>query len=331
MGLLTGGMLPVAPAWAMGAAGRGHEPPPLREGDVIGLTAPAGYIDLEEVRPAATVIRSWGFGLRYGETLGRRDGSLAGSDAARAADLQRMIDDPAVRAILCARGGYGVTRILDRLNLRPLRRDPKWVVGFSDITALHLHLWKNLRLSSIHSKMCNSFPSDWAGAEPIVRDTLLSIRGALTGAPVAIASPPHPADRPGVGEGPLLGGNLSVIHTCMGTRSELDTRGAILFLEDVGEYPYSIDRMLTSLQRSGRLAGLRGLVVGGFSGMKREPPGEAFGRTLEAMVMEKLGDASFPVCFGFPVGHQRDNYALVHGRRHRLEVTDEGTSLAVAG
>jgi len=158
-----------------------------------------------------------------------------------------MLDDDGVSAVLCARGGYGVGRIVDDIDFRRFVRRPKWVVGFSDITALHLHLWKNLRLSSIHSKMCNSFPSDWAGAEPIVRDTLLSIRGALTGAPVAIASPPHPADRPGVGEGPLLGGNLSVIHTCMGTRSELDTRGAILFLEDVGEYPYSIDRMLTSL------------------------------------------------------------------------------------
>jgi muramoyltetrapeptide carboxypeptidase len=330
MGILCGGMLPMTPARAMGDATRGLRPPPLKEGDVIGLTAPAGYITFEEVQPAAAVIRSWGFGLRYGETIGRRDGSLGGSDAERAADLQRMIDDPAVRAILCARGGYGVTRILDRLNLRPLRRDPKWIIGFSDITALHLHLWKNLRLASIHSKMCNSFPDDWSAADPLVRDTILSLRAALIGRPVELTSPPHPSDRNGLGTGPLVGGNLSVIHTCMGTRSEIDTGGCILFLEDVGEYPYSIDRMLTNLQRAGKFDHLRGLVLGGFSGMKKESAGEEFGRSLERMVTEKLGGRTFPVCFGFPVGHQRENYALVHGLRYRLDVSDEGTTLAVA-
>lgn len=329
MGILAGGMLPAVSAWAMGVERRGLQPPPLRKGDVVGLTAPAGYISVEEVQPAVSVILSWGFGVQYGDTLGRRDGSLGGSDAERTADLQRMIDDPSVRAILCARGGYGVTRILDRLDLRPLRRDPKWIIGFSDITALHLHLWQNLRMASIHSKMCNSFPADWVRAEPIVRDTILSIHAALSGEPVEIACPPHPSDIKGVAMGPLVGGNLSVIHTCMGTRSEIDTRECILFLEDVGEYPYSIDRMLTNLQRAGKFDRLRGLVLGGFSAMKRESAGEEFGRSLERMVTEKLGDKSFPVCFGFPVGHQRDNYALVHGRRHRLEVSDEGTLLNV--
>ncbi len=331
VGMLAGGLLTGMPARPAVMGGRVRVPRPLRAGDVVGLTSPAGYITLGEVQPAAGVIRSWGFGVRYGEALGRREGSLGGSDAERAGDLQRMIDDPSVRAILCARGGYGITRILDRLDLRPLRRDPKWFIGFSDITALHLHLWRNLRLASIHAKMCNSFPSDWSGAEPIVRDTILSIRSALTGSPAVLASPPHPADRNGRAEGPLVGGNLSVIHTCMGTRSEIDTRGAILFLEDVGEYPYSIDRMLTNLQRAGKFDRLRGLVVGGFSGMKGEAPGEAFGRSLEAMVAEKLGEVPFPVCFGFPVGHQRDNYALVHGRTHRLEVTDGGTTLGPVG
>jgi muramoyltetrapeptide carboxypeptidase len=329
MGLLAGGMLPGVPVWATGSGRRGLLPPPLRAGDVIGLTSPAGYISVEDVQPAVAVILTWGFGVRYGDTLGRRDGSLGGSDAERAADLQRMMEDPAVRAILCARGGYGVTRILDTLDLRPLRRDPKWIIGFSDVTALHLHLWQNLRIASIHSKMCNSFPSDWMTAEPIVRDTILSIRAALTGEPVEIYCPPHPSDRNGVCTGPLVGGNLSVIHTCMGTRSELDTRDCILFLEDVGEYPYSIDRMLTNLQRAGKFDRLRGLVLGGFSGMKRESAGEEFGRSLERMVTEKLGAGSFPVCFGFPVGHQRDNYALVHGRRYRLEVSDDGSSLGV--
>ncbi|NDC79575.1 MAG: LD-carboxypeptidase, partial [Chitinophagia bacterium] len=285
MGILTGGMLPVAPAWAMGDAGRVLRPPPLQEGDVIGLTSPAGYIHLDEVQPAAAIIRSWGFGLRYGETLGRRDGSLGGSDEERAADLQRMIDDPSVRAILCVRGGYGVTRILDRLNLRLLRRDPKWVIGFSDITALHLHLWTNLRLASIHSKMCNSFPGNWSSADPLVKDTILSIRSALVGEPVPLACPPHPSDRNGLGTGALVGGNLSVIHTCMGTASEIDTKGCILFLEDVGEYPYSIDRMLTNLLRAGKFKHLRGLVLGGFSGMKKESAGDEFGRSLERMVM----------------------------------------------
>jgi len=327
LGLLAGGILWDKPVLAASSGSRVLVPPSLRAGDVIGLTSPAGYISVDEVQAAVSVIRSWGFGVRYGEALGRRDGSMGGSDAERAADLQRMIEDPGVRAILCARGGYGVTRILDRLDVRPLRRDPKWVIGFSDITALHLHLWRQARIASIHAKMCNSFPADWATAEPIVKDTILSIRDALTHEPVVIACPPHPSDRTGVAEGPLVGGNLSVIHTCMGTRSEIDTRGAILFLEDVGEYPYSIDRMLTNLQRAGKLDRLRGLVVGGFTGVKRESPGDEFGRGLEQMVAEKVGGAGFPICFGFPVGHQRDNYALVHGRRHRLDVSDDGTSL----
>jgi len=328
MGWLLMGLLP---GWSRGDGlwRRGVLPPFLREGDLIGLTAPSGAIQPAEVAPAVSVLQAWGFRVQLGETLGLQDGSLGGSDAQRAADLQRMIDNPLVCAIFCARGGYGVTRMVDALNLGEFRRHPKWIVGFSDITALHLHIWRQTGVISLHSKMCGSFPAQWLEAPSLVQETLLSIRHALTGHAVPLACPPHMADRSGLAERPLVGGNLSMIHTCMGTRSEIDTRGAILFLEDVGEYPYSIDRMLTNLQRAGKFNQLQGLVIGGFTQMKKELPGEAFGRSLEQMVLEKV-PAGFPVCFGFPIGHQLENYALLHGQRYRLEVTEDGSTLEIS-
>jgi muramoyltetrapeptide carboxypeptidase len=305
-------------------------PPYLREGDTVAVTSPAGYIRLDEVASAVKTVESWGFRVRLGRTVGLRDCSFGGTDAERTMDMQILMDDPSVKAILCARGGYGVTRILDRLDYSRLRERPKWVIGFSDITAMHLHLHRNLSLASIHSKMCNSFPDDWEKADEIVKDTILSIRDALTGKRLGYASAPHPANREGFGEGNLVGGNLSVIQTCMGTRSEIETKGCILFLEEVGEYPYSLDRMLTNLERAGKFRELKGLVIGGFNRIKADDPGEEFGRTVEDMVLEKTAGMGFPVCFQFPVGHQRNNFALKCGMPHRLTVDAAGARLVEA-
>ena len=302
-------------------------PPHLREGDTIAITSPAGYIRIDEVAPAVKIVESWGFKVRLGHTVGRRDCSFGGTDAERAMDMQILMDDRSVKAILCARGGYGVTRILDRVDYSRLRERPKWLIGFSDVTALHLHLQRNLSMASIHSKMCNSFPKDWDAADAVVKDTILSIRDALTGRKPRYTATAHPANREGVGVGPLVGGNLSVIQTCMGTRSEIESKGCILFLEEVGEYAYSIDRMLTNLERAGKLRDLKGLVVGGFNRIKADDPGEEFGRTVEDMVLEKTAGLGFPVCFQFPVGHQRNNYALRCGATHRLTVDASGAAL----
>lgn len=238
-----------------------------------------------------------------------------------------MLDDPNIKAILCARGGYGSVRIVDQLSFTKFMAKPKWIIGFSDITVLHTHLNANCKTASIHSKMCNSFPEDWSKAEPIQTETILSIKDALTGVKMKYTAPAHDSNRTGVAEATLIGGNLKTIENMAGTKSEIKTAGKFLFVEDVGEYLYSIDRMFWNLKRTGKLAQLKGLIVGGFR-IKPDEPGEEFGRTLQDIIWEKVKDYQYPVCFDFPVGHQRNNYALKCGVMHRLTVTRNGVELA---
>lgn len=302
-------------------------PPFLKAGDKIAITSPAGYISMEDVQPAKQVLESWGYTVRIGSTIGKRDFTFGGSDAERLMDLQLLLDDHTVKAILCARGGYGVNRILDKLNFARFVKQPKWVIGFSDITALHHHLLRNCSVSSVHSKMCNSFPKDWAGAEPVVQDSILSIRRALDGTGMKYSAVPNEKNRPGIGKGVLVGGNLSVFISMMGTASEISTDGRILFLEEVGEYLYSLDRMFMTLKRAGKLSKLKGLVIGGFNKIKTDDPGEEFGRDLYEIVLSKVSEFNYPVCFDFPVGHQKNNYALRHGAVHTLTVRKDEVSL----
>jgi len=313
------------PAWSAGITGPklaplSRIPSYLVPGDTIGITCPAGFITLKEIEPAMQQIESWGFKIKVGATVGKRDFSFGGTDAERAADLQQMLDDPSLKAILCARGGYGAVRIVDQLDFSGLSHYPKWVIGFSDITVLLCHIHRNLNMASIHSKMCNSFPDDWSKAEPVQAASILSIRQALTGVPMQYPTAAHEKNRTGVAEGILVGGNLKTLETLSGSRSDMDTTGKILFVEDTGEYLYSIDRMFWHLERTGKLAGLQGLVVGGFK-VKPDDPGEEFGRTLYDIVQERVKPYHFPVAFDFPVGHQKNNFALKCGMPHRLTVT----------
>jgi muramoyltetrapeptide carboxypeptidase len=301
-------------------------PPFLKTGDKVAITCPAGWISLEEIQPSIKQMESWGLIVRVGMTVGKRDFSFGGTDDERARDMQILLDDHTVKAIMCARGGYGINRIIDKLNFTRFREKPKWIIGFSDITALHLHLEKNFHMASIHSKMCNSFPDDFSIAEPIVQDTILSIKRALTGTSMKYTAIPQEQNRTGVATGNLVGGNLSIIISMMGTKSEINTEGKILFLEEAGEYMYSLDRMLMNLKRSGKLDKLKGLIIGGFR-IKPDDPGEEFGRTLYDIVYEKVSAYQYPVCFGFPVGHQKDNYALKHGVKHMLTVRKDGVEL----
>src|SRR5882757_2140661 len=248
-------------------------PPYLRPGDMIGITCPAGFITLAEIQPAMQQIESWGFCVRVGDTVGKKDFTFGGTDDERAADLQQMLDDPSLKAILCARGGYGAVHIIDHLDFSGLLRYPKWIIGFSDITVIHSHIHRHLNMASIHSKMCNSFPDDWSKAEPVQVETILSIRQALSGETMQYSGPPHPSNRMGLAEGPLVGGNLKTIETLSATSSDIGTTGKILCVEDTGEYLYSIDRMFWNLERTGKLAGLKGLIVGGFQ-IKPDDPGE---------------------------------------------------------
>jgi muramoyltetrapeptide carboxypeptidase len=301
-------------------------PPFLKAGDKIAITCPAGWISLEEIQPAIKQMESWGLVVRVGMTVGKRDFSFGGTDEERAKDMQILLDDFSVKAIMCARGGYGINRIIDRLNFARFKEKPKWIIGFSDITALHVHLDKNFHIASIHSKMCNSFPDDFTMAEPIVQDTILSIKRALTGSSMKYTALPQDQNRTGVASGLLVGGNLSIIISMMGTKSEINTDGKILFLEETGEYMYSLDRMLMTLKRAGKLDKIKGLIIGGFR-VKPDDPGEEFGRSLYDIVYEKVSEYTYPVCFGFPVGHQKDNYALKHGMKHMLTVRKDGVEL----
>lgn len=301
-------------------------PPYLRRGDTIGITSPASYISLLDIQPATQVIQSWGFNTEIGKTIGAKDFSLGGTDEERTADFQRMLDDPNIKAIMCARGGYGVVRIIDKLNFDKFKANPKWIIGFSDITVLHAHINSNYNIASIHSKMCNSFPSDWALAKPMQIETLLSIRQVLTGQDVKYSAPPVSYNRPGRAEGILVGGNLSIVETLAGSSSDLKTDDAILFLEDTHEELYRIDRMFWNLKRSGKLDKLKGLIIGGFS-LEEETPGEEFGKTVYEIVTEKIKEYDYPVCFDFPVGHQINNFALKCGAKHILNVDNNGSSL----
>ncbi|HMG82621.1 MAG TPA: LD-carboxypeptidase [Ferruginibacter sp.] len=301
-------------------------PPYLQKGDTIGICCMAGFISLADIQPAVSKMKEWGFQIKLGNTIGEKDFSFGGTDAQRIQDLQQMMDDPSIKAIMSARGGYGTVRIIDGLDFKKFALNPKWIVGFSDVTVLHAHLNRNYGIASLHSKMCNSFPDDWNRAETIQKETIESINKCLTGEKMQYSAIPNLNNRTGSGEGALVGGNLNTIETLAGTKSDLITKGKILFVEDKDEYLYSVDRMFWNLKRTGKLSQLKGLIIGGFK-LKPDDPGEEFGRTIEQIVLEKVKEYNYPVCFDFPVGHQKDNFALKYTVQHQLTVTNNSVSL----
>jgi muramoyltetrapeptide carboxypeptidase len=297
-------------------------PPYLKKGDTIGITCPAGYTTEKDLQPAIQQLTAWGFLIELGHTVGKRDATFGGTDEERLADLQQMLDRPTIKAVMCARGG-----LVDNLNFNAFLKHPKWIIGFSDITVLHCHLHKNYRVASLHAKMCNSFPEDWNTAEPIQTATILSIRDALQGWPTHYTAVANENNRIGTAKGILVGGNLKTIESLAGSKSDINTVGKILFVEDTGEYLYSIDRMFWNLKRSGKLDKLAGLIVGGFKIKPSEDPSEEFGKNVQEIVIEKVKKFNYPVCFDFPVGHQKNNYALKCGVPHHLQVQPAAVSL----
>ena len=298
----------------------------LKKEDTIGITCPAGFITLEDIQPAVAKLTEWGFKISIGNTVSKRDFTYGGTDEERLNDFQLMLDDKNIKAILCARGGYGAVRIIDQIDFKKFALHPKWIIGFSDITVLHSHINHNYGIASIHSKMCNSFPSDWNLAEQIQKETIESIRQCLSGEQMIYTAPSNSKNKTGKATGALVGGNLKTLEAMAGSSSDLVTKNKILFVEDTGEYLYSIDRMFWNLKRSGKLSSLAGLVVGGFK-IKKDDAGEEFGKKLEEIVLEKVSDYQYPVCFDFPVGHQKNNFALKCGVRHKLEINAGGTTL----
>jgi len=294
-------------------------PPYLKKGDLVGICSPAGYITVEEIQPAILKLKEWGFTVKIGNTVGKKDFTFGGTDEERTKDLQEMLDDKNIKAILCARGGYGVIRIIDSIDFTQFIQKPKWILGFSDATVFHSHINKNFGIASIHSKMCNSFPADWFAADAVQRETIDSIRKCISGEKMQYEFSANTNNKMGMAEGKLTGGNLKTIESLAGSKSDIHTAGKILFVEDTGEYLYSIDRMFWNLKRSGKLNRLKGLIIGGFKN-KKDDEGDEFGKTLEEIVLEKTKGSDYPVCFDFPVGHQKNNVALKCGIKHQLIV-----------
>jgi muramoyltetrapeptide carboxypeptidase len=301
-------------------------PPYLKKGDTIGICCPSGYISRDECQPAIKKMQEWGFNIRVGMTVGLRDFTFAGTDEERVKDLQQMMDDRSINAIMLGRGGYGAVRIIDNIDFTEFEKRPKWIIGFSDATVFHCHINHNYGIATLHSKMCNSFPDDFSKADQTQIDSFDSIRQCLVGEKMIYKRLPVVQNRPGEGIGPLVGGNLSIIEQVTGSISNLHTEGKILFIEDVGEYLYKVDGMLWNLKRSKKLDRLKGLIVGEFR-IKPDDPGEEFGKTIYQMVMEKVEKYHYPVCFDFPVGHVKENYALKSGVRHKLSVSKNETIL----
>lgn len=294
----------------------------LRNGDKIGIVATGRKVSRKQIEPSIDIFTSWGLSVTHGNHLISDDHSyLSSTDSHRILELQQMIDDQDIKAIICARGGYGTTRILDRICFDSLKRYPKWLVGFSDVTALHLHLFK-LGFESIHGTMPILFSDPLSGA------SVESLRKVLFGDNVVLFGKPDVRNRPGTTTGLAVGGNLSILADAIGTPSEPDLANCILILEEIDEHYYRIDRMLTHLRRSGKLKDLAGLVIGHFTDIKDTTP--VFGESIEEIVLDKVADYGYPVGFHFPIGHENPNIAWIHGSRITLEITAAECKLSPA-
>jgi len=289
-------------------------PPYLKKGDTIGIVCPSGYMPYDKAAACIEVLQQWGYKVQVGKTLGNRFHYFSGTDAERLADLQLMLDDTKVKAILCARGGYGMSRIIDRLDFKVFKKSPKWVIGFSDITVLHAHVYRQFNIATMHAPMAAAF-NDGEYEKEFVQ----SLRKALKGEVSNYSCATHELNRAGKAEGALIGGNLSLVAHLTGSVSSFKTKGTIVFLEDVGEYIYNIDRMMIQLKRSGMLQQLAGLVIGGFSEMKDTTT--PFGTDVFSAIHFHVKDYSYPVCFDFPVSHEKNNYALKVGVVHQLTIS----------
>ncbi|MBN2762899.1 MAG: LD-carboxypeptidase [Bacteroidales bacterium] len=295
-------------------------PPWLKTGDKVGLVAPASYVKAEELARFLAILDSWGLKAKLGKNLYRRKNSFAGNDDQRAADFQQMLDDPSVKAVLCARGGYGTIRIIDRLNFSGFSRNPKWIIGCSDITVMHTLIQKTLNTESLHAIMPRHITE---GKKDL--SSLESLKNALFGNLNSYVIKPVKNNRQGEASGILVGGNLSVLYSMRGTKLDIDTSGKILFIEDVGEYLYHIDRMIMNLKTGGKLKNLSGLIVGGMTGMKVSVSG--FRKTANDVIYDAVEEYHFPVMFGFPAGHIRPNMALIMGREVTMHVEEKECKL----
>lgn len=284
----------------------------LKKGDTVGILATARKIDLATLEPAIKLLESWGLHVAIGKTIGREDNQLAGPDWLRATDFQEMLDNPNIKAIWAAKGGYGTVRIIDRIDFTNFKKHPKWIVGFSDVTVLHSHI-NNMNIETLHSIMAIS-------AKTATPDAIESLRKALFGENLEYHIPAHPFNKNGKAKGEIVGGNLSVLFSIMGSKSEVDFKGKILFIEDLDEYLYHIDRMMMNLKRNGYFDGVKAVIVGGMTEMNdNDIP---WGKDAIEIIQDVLKDYKFPVIYNFPAGHIKDNCALILGKTVSIDAND---------
>jgi muramoyltetrapeptide carboxypeptidase len=292
-------------------------PPYLKKGNTIGITCPAGYMAAEKAQTCITVLQQWGYQVMVGKTLGSNSVNyFSSTDEERRDELQAMLDDKSINAILCGRGGYGVGRIIDQLDFTKFKKNPKWIIGFSDITVLHSHIYTNLKIATLHAPMAAAFNDDG-----FKNEFVQSLQKTISGKKANYKTVVHPFNKPGTATAELVGGNLSLLAHLTGTSSDINTKNNILFIEDIGEQIYNIDRMLYQIKRSGKLDKLAGLIIGGFTDMKdTERP---FGKTVQEAIAAIVAEYDYPVCFNFPVSHGKENYALKVGVSYELKVTNK--------
>lgn len=294
-------------------------PPYLKKGDCIGITCPAGFMAAEKAQTCINTLQRWGFEVMVGKTLGSRSKNyFSANDDVRQNEMQAMLDDENIHAILCGRGGYGVTRIIDGLDFTKFKKKPKWIIGFSDITVLHAHLYTKIKVASLHAPMASAFND---GENKYIN----AWHKAMIGKKAKYSCAAHPFNKPGTATAELVGGNLSLLVHLIGTPSDIITKNKLLFIEDIGEHIYNIDRMFYQLKRSGKLDNLVGLIVGGFTDMQdTERP---FGKKVYKLIKDITEAYNYPVCFGFPVSHQTENYALKIGLPYTLKIGKNKTQL----
>jgi muramoyltetrapeptide carboxypeptidase len=293
-------------------------PPYLKKGQTIGITCPAGYMDKERANACITTLQSWGFDVMVGKTVGSKSKNyFSGTDEERADELQAMLDDDQIHAIIFGRGGYGVTRIIDQLNFKKFYQHPKWLIGFSDITALHCHVLKNHKIATLHAPMAGAFNDN--------NFFINQLHQTIIGKKLNYKIDSHPFNQIGETTGKLVGGNLALLCNIIGTKSDFDTKNKILFIEDVGEYLYTIDRMLRQLKRAGKFEKVSGLIFGGFTDLKDTE--RKFGKTIEEIIKEVIQDYAVPVAFQFPISHNKENLAVKIGVTYQLKITKSTTYL----
>ena len=298
------------------------QPPYLKKGDTVAIVAPSGILKNREreVQQAKDLLKNWGLNVVVGDHVFSKANHFAGTDDERCEDLQKVMDDPKISAIWCARGGYGTVRILDKLDYTKFKEHPKWIIGYSDITALHNQLHNN-GFQSLHALMCVSLTKDLSD----IKETVDTFKSTLFGKPVSYILEGSNDNKIGKATGPLVGGNLTMLHTMLGSDESLDTSRKILFIEEIGEYKYHIDRMLQSMKRAGYFENLGGLIVGDMTKLRKNTT--LWGSSIEQLILDALADYDFPIAFNMPAGHEKDNRALVLGKTVTLDVSKDSSSV----